>query len=132
MKHHEQLYIPAEAFSIHQRYMPNFGIFYAVRLLLSIRAEGGLWWQKFAFYSCFTALFMPVALLVDIISLAAYLCYLIIKKLFQIIAAAFILLLEQLIKRFVGVILLIAALCVSIVTIYLKWHQIIDFIGKLF
>ena len=128
----EELYIPAESFSIHQRYMPNFGIFYAVRVLLSIRAEGGLWWQKFAFYSCFTALLMPVALCIDIASLAAYICYLIVKKLFQIVAAAFLLLLETIIKKFVGVILLISALCISLILIYLKWPLITDFINKLF
>lgn len=128
----EQVFIPAEAFSIHQRYMPIFGIFYAVRLLLSIRAEGGLWWQKIAFYGSFTALLLPVALVVDIVSLAAYLGYLVVKKLFQILFASILLLLETVIKKFVGVILLISALCISLIVIFLKWHVIIDYLGKLF
>lgn len=127
-----ELYIPAESFRVNQRYCPNFGIFYAVRLLMSIKAEGGLWWQKTAFYTCFTALLLPVALAVDIVSLAVYLCYVLCKKLFQILAALALLLLETIIKKFVGVILLISALCVALITIWLKWHQITDFIDKLF
>lgn len=128
----EELFIPAESFSIHQRYNPNFGIFYAVRVLLSIRAEGGLWWQKCVFYASFTALLMPVALCIDVASLAVYLCYILFKKLFQVIAAAALLLLEVLIKKFIGVILLISALCISLFTIWLKWQQITDFINSLF
>lgn len=128
----EELYIPAQSFAIHQRYCPQFGIFYAVRVLLSIQAQGGQWWQKCVFYLCFTALLMPVALCIDVASLAVYLCYIVVKKLFQIIAAALLLMLEVLIKKFIGVILLISALCISIITIYLKWPQITNFINSLF
>lgn len=128
----EQVFIPAESFRIAQRYCPNFGIFYAIRLLLSIQAQGGAWWQKVAFYACFTALLLPLALLVDIVSLAVYLSYLIIKKLFQIVFAAILLLLEVIIKNFIGAVLLIAALVFSTIFIYLKWPQITDFIKNLF
>ena len=128
----EEVFIPAEAFSVHQRYCPNFGIFYAVRVLLSIKAQGGQWWQKVTFYACFTALLLPVALTVDFVSLAVYLCYILVKKLFQILAALILLLLETLIKKFVGVILLISALCISLILIYLKWHEIISYLDKLF
>lgn len=128
----EEIFIPAEAFSIHQRYNPNFGIFYAVRLLFSIKAQGGLWWQKATFYTCFTAILLPLCLIVDIASLAVYLCYIAAKKMLQIICAATLLLLEVIIKKFVGVILLITALCITIITIYIKWPLIIDFINKLF
>lgn len=128
----EQVFIPAESFRIAQRYCPNFGIFYAVRLLLSIKAEGGAWWQKAAFYTCFTALLLPVALLVDIISLAVYLAYLAVKKMLQILAAATLCLLETIIKKFIGVVLLLAALVSTSIFVYVKWQQITDFIKQLF
>lgn len=128
----EQIYIPLEAFRIKQRYCPQFGIFYAVRVLLSIHAEGGRGWQKILFYCCFTLPGFGVAIAVDALLLSLYVLYLLLKKLLDILTAATISLLDTIIKKVIGVTLFIVTLCLTIFVLYLKWHDITDIIKSLF
>ena len=128
----EQTFIPLESFRIRQRYCPQFGIFYAVRQLFSIKAEGGRWWQKALFYTLFTLPLTVVALTLDACSLLLYLCFLLTKKIIQIAAAAVMLLVETVIKRTIGVILLLLSICLTLILIYQKWHDITDLINNLF
>ena len=128
----EEIFIPLESFRIRQRYCPQFGIFYAVRQLFSIKAEGGRLWQKALFYSLFTSPLTVVALTLDACSLLLYLCFLLLKKIIQIAAAALMLLIETVIKRTIGVILLLLSICFTLILIYQKWHDITDLINNLF
>lgn len=128
----EQIYIPLEAFRVKQRYCPQFGIFYAVRVLLSIHAEGGRAWQKILFYCCFTVPGLAVAIAVDALLLSLYVLYLLLKKLLDILTAATISLLDTIIKKVIGVTLFIITLCLTIFVLYLKWHDITDIIKSLF
>jgi hypothetical protein len=128
----EQTFIPLESFRIRQRYCPQFGIFYAVRQLFSIKAEGGRWWQKALFYTLFTVPLTVVALTLDACSLLFYLSFLLTKKIIQIAAAAVMLLIETVIKRTIGVILLLLSICFTLILIYQKWHDITDLINNLF
>lgn len=130
--HNEQTFIPLESFRIRQRYCPQFGIFYAVRQLFSIKAEGGRWWQKALFYTLFTVPLAVVALTLDACSLLLYLCFLLTKKIIQIAAAAVMLLVETVIKRTIGVILLLLSICFTLIFIYQKWDDILAYIKALY
>lgn len=132
MVDNEQIYIPLESFTVKQRYCPNFGIFYLTRQLFSIQPEGGRWWQKALFYCLFTVPLIIVALSLDVATLLLYCCYLLAKKLIQILCAALITLIETVIKKTVGVILLLLSICFTLILIYQKWHFITDFINNLF
>lgn len=128
----EETFIPLESFTVKQRYCPQFGIFYLVRQLFSIQAEGGRWYQKTLFYSFFTVPLCVLALTLDVCTLLIYCAFLIVKKLIQILCAALILLIETVIKKTLGVILLMLSICATLIFIYQKWHQITDFIDHLF
>lgn len=128
----EQIFIPLEAFRIKQKYCPNFGIFYAVRVLLSIKAEGGRAWQKILFYCCFTLPGFAIAIAIDALLLSLYVAYLACKKLLDITTAATISLLDTIITKVIGVTLFIITLCLTIFILYLKWHDITEYIKNLF
>jgi hypothetical protein len=128
----EETFIPLESFTVKQRYCPQFGIFYLTRQLFSIQAEGGRWYQKTLFYTFFIFPLCVLALTLDVCTLLLYCVYLIIKKLIQILCAALILLIETVIKKTLGVILLMLSICATLIFIYQKWHQITDFINNLF
>lgn len=128
----EQIFIPLEAFRIKQKYCPNFGIFYAVRVLLSIKAEGGRAWQKILFYCCFTLPGFAIAIAIDVLLLSLYVAYLACKKLLDIATAATISLLDTIITKVIGVTLFIITLCLTIFILYLKWHDITEYIKNLF
>ena len=128
----EEVFIPLESFSINQRYSPNFGIFYALRCLFSIRATGGRTCQRVAFYSSFYLLLAPLAVVIDIFTLSVYALYLICKKLVELVYAAVVLLLETVIKKFLGVVLVLAAVVITTLFIYVKWHDILDYIKALY
>lgn len=127
----EEIFIPAESFRIRQRYCPQFGIFYAMRQLYSIKAEGGTWWQKTLFYTLFTAPFTAVALALDACLLLLYVSFLIIKKLIDIAAALLISLFDTIIKKTIGVILLLLSICFTVLFIWYKWHAITELIKSL-
>lgn len=128
----EETFIPLESFTIKQRYCPQFGIFYLVRQLFSIQAEGGRWYQKTLFYSFFTVPLCVLALTLDVCTLLIYCAFLIVKKLIQILCAALMLLIETVIKRTIGVILLLLSICFTVIFIWQKWHFITDLINNLF
>lgn len=128
----EEVFIPLESFSISQRYSPKFGIFYALRCLFSIRATGGRTCQRVAFYSSFYLLLAPVAVVIDLFTLAVYALYLVCKKLVELVYAAVVLLLETVIKKFLGVVLVLAAVVLTTLTIYVKWHDILAYIKALY
>lgn len=128
----DEIFIPLEAFRIKQRYCPQFGIFYAVRVLLSIQPEGGRVWQKILFYCCFTLPGFALAIAVDALLLSLYVAYLVCKKLLDIATAATISLLDTIIKKVIGVTLFIITLCLTLFILYLKWHDITEFIKNLF
>ena len=128
----EQIFIPLEAFRVKQRYCPQFGIFYAVRVLLSIQPEGGRAWQKILFYCCFTLTGFALAVAIDTLLLSLYVAYLVCKKLLDIASAATISLLDTIIKKVIGVTLFIITLCLTIFILYLKWHDITEYIKNLF
>lgn len=128
----EEIFIPLESFTVKQRYSPNFGIFYLTRQVFSIQAEGGRWYQKALFYTLFTLPLCVVALSLDVCTLLIYCAFLIAKKLTQILCAALMLLIETVIKRTIGVILLLLSICFTLILIYQKWHDITEFIKNLF
>lgn len=128
----EEIFIPLEAFRIRQKYCPNFGIFYAIRVLLSIQAEGGRAWQKILFYCCFTVPGFAVAIAVDALLLSLYLAFLICKKILNIAEKATDSLLDTIIKKVIGVAFFIITLCATIIFIYYKWHELTDIIKNLF
>ena len=128
----EETFIPLESFRIRQRYCPQFGIFYAIRQLYSIKAEGGRWWQKTLFYTLFTVPLTVVALAFDACSLLLYCVFLLLKKIIQIAAAAILIIIETVIKKTLGVILLLLSICFTLILIYQKWHDITDLIQNLF
>ena len=128
----EEIFIPLEAFRIKQRYCPQFGIFYAVRVLLSIQAEGGRAWQKILFYCCFTLPGFALAIAIDALLLSLYVAYLVCKKLLDIATAATISLFDTIIKKVIGVTLFIITICLTLFILYLKWHDITEYIKNLF
>lgn len=128
----EEIFIPLEAFRVKQKYCPQFGIFYAVRVLLSIQPEGGRAWQKILFYCCFTVPGFALAIAIDTLLLSLYVAYLVCKKLLDIATAATISLLDTIIKKVIGVTLFIITLCLTIFILYLKWHDITEYIKNLF
>lgn len=128
----EEIFIPLEAFRVKQRYCPQFGIFYAVRVLLSIQAEGGRAWQKILFYCCFTLPGFAIAIAIDALLLSLYVVLLICKKALNIAEKATDSLLDTIIKKVIGVALFIITICATIIFIYYKWHDITDIIKNLF
>lgn len=128
----EEVFIPAESFRVRQRYCPQFGIFYLLRQLFSIHAEGGKWWQKTLFYVLFTFPLTLVALALDTCSLLLYCAFLIFKKLIDILTAAAIALIQTAIKKTVGVILTLLSICFTVLLIWFKWDVIVELIKNLF
>ena len=80
MSNEEQFYLEAAPrWDVVQKYKPNFGLFYFVRVWESWRVEGVLW-QRLLTYVPLCLLFLPVMFVMDLISLVIMAVYWVFKE----------------------------------------------------
>lgn len=127
----EIIYIPEKQhFRIFRRKLPEFGWFFVTRILYTIDCEGKAW-QENLFCAVIGAGTFP-AVAIDLccvfVVYAAKAVFFIFRGLWNITQNA----VKVALNSFLGTFLKIAAVLLTLLITYLKWHEITDFIKNLF
>lgn len=134
MSEDEIIYIAVncEPFKISQYYKPRKGVFYVVRLLYSIKAQGGTMFKRSVFYILFTFTLTPLCLFIDFVTLIAIATFYILRFLAKNIYSMFKDVFSVILNNYIATFLKLAAIVTIVILIIQKWQSINTIISKLF
>ncbi len=128
MNNNEVIYIAAncEPFKIRQIYKPLVGVFFFVRLVWSVQAEGGSLLQRSLFCLFFTFTLIAPAFVLDCVLLVGYAVFKLTVWLFKQVGAMIKDIIKIIITNYLGTFLKFAAILTFILILMNKWHEIKD------